>query len=49
MRGRPPLRRKRRGVWGVAGGVGLAALWVLRNIDWGPFAWLGSGAAGSGT
>ena len=34
---------------GIAAGIGVAAFWVLRNIHWGPFAWLGSGAAGSGT
>ncbi len=49
MRGRPPLRLKHTGAWSVAGGVVIVAFWVLRNIHWGPFTWLGSGAAGSGT
>ena len=49
LRGRPTLRVKHPAAWGIAAGVVVVAFWVLRNIHWGPFTWLGSGAAGSGT
>lgn len=49
LRGRPPLQLKHTTAWGVAAGVTVFAFWIVRNLHWGPFAWLGSGASGSGT
>lgn len=49
MRGRPPLQVTHPAMWGVVAGVGIVAFWLVRNLDWGPFAWLGSGATGSGS
>ena len=45
--GRPPLQLRHPTAWAVALGVVVLAFWVLRNIPWGPFRWLGSGAAGA--
>ena len=42
--GRPPIHlRFRRNTW-IAIGLAVAAFWVLRNLPWAPFDWLGSGA-----
>ena len=42
--GRPALHlRFRRNTW-IAIGLAVAAFWVLRNLPWAPFDWLGSGA-----
>jgi hypothetical protein len=44
--GRPPLTLKHPTAWAVAAGVVVVAFWVVRNLSWGPFHWLGSGASG---
>ena len=42
--GRPTLHlRYRRNAW-IAIGLAVVAFWVLRNLPWAPFDWLGSGA-----
>ncbi len=45
--GRPPLKVKHTTAWAIAAGVVVVAFWVLRNLSWGPFHWLGSGASGA--
>jgi hypothetical protein len=42
--GRPPLTLRHKRWWTGALVVVVAVFWVTRNISWGPFAWLGSGA-----
>ncbi len=42
--GRAPLRlRFRRNTW-IAIGLAVFGFWVVRNLPWAPFDWLGSGA-----
>lgn len=42
--GRSPVRLEfRRATW-VAIGLGVLAFWVMRNLPWAPFDWLGSDA-----
>ena len=45
-RGRPPLALRRGSWWTGALLVVVALFWVTRNITWGAFGWLGSGASG---
>jgi hypothetical protein len=45
-RGRPSLKLEHAAVWGAGFGVLVVAFWVVRNLPWGPFHWLGSGASG---
>ncbi len=45
--GRPPVTVRHPTAWAIAVGVLVLAFWVVRNIPWGPFEWLGSGAAGA--
>jgi hypothetical protein len=45
--GRDPLRLSHPRWWTGALIVVIAVFWVTRNIPWGPFAWLGSGASGT--
>jgi hypothetical protein len=45
-RGRPSLKLEHPAVWGAGFGVLVVAFWVVRNLPWGPFHWLGSGASG---
>ena len=42
--GRPPLTLRNPNRWWIGAGVVVGVWWVVRNIGWGPFAWLGSGA-----
>ncbi len=46
-RGRPPLELSHPAWWGAAFGALVAVFWVVRNLPWEPFRWLGSTAAGA--